>query len=150
MVAATTTTEMASTRRQRVGLFVAKLGAALIGLGGLGDQAVQKLTPTHEAFLGVSPGAAPAAVEQLFLAVLHALGTSLIAVGVGAFVHLRTMARTGQRSLGVVAVVMAVLGDGVNAYEIHRTGSVVFVGPLTSVVLVIGGVMLYALERRRV
>jgi hypothetical protein len=40
---------------------------------------------------------------------------------------------------------MAVLSDGVNAFEIHRTGSVVFVAPLMSVALVVGGVMLYAL-----
>ena len=84
-------------------------------------------------------------MEQLFLAVLHALGSSLIAVGLGAFVLLRTMGRTGQRSPGWVAVVMAVLGDGTNAYEIHRTGSVVFVGPLAAVALVVGGVMAYAL-----
>ena len=42
-------------------------------------------------------------------------------------------------------MVMAVLGDGTNAYEIHRTGSVVFVGPLAAVALVVGGVMAYAL-----
>jgi hypothetical protein len=128
---------VASTRR--FGLIAAQCGVVLIGLGGLGDQPVQKLMPSHEAFLGVVPGTAPAAVEQLFLAVLHALGFSLIAVGLGAFVLLRM--RTGQRLLGWVAVIMAVLGDGTNAYEIHRTGSVVFVGPLTAVALLVGGVM---------
>jgi len=40
---------------------------------------------------------------------------------------------------------MALLGDGVNAYEIHHIGSVVFVAPLASVALVVGGVMFYAL-----
>lgn len=134
-----------STRRQRLGLVAAKCGAVLIGLGGLGDQAVQKLTAAHEAFLGVAPGAAPTAVEQLFLAVLHALGSSLIAVGVGAFVLLWMMGQTGRRWLGWVAVVMALLSDGVNAYEIHHVGSVVFVGPLASVALLVGGVLLYAL-----
>jgi hypothetical protein len=134
---------VASTRR--FGLIAAQCGAVLIGLGGLGDQAVQKLMPAHEAFLGVAPGTAPAAVEQLFLAVLHALGFSLIAVGLGAFVLLRMMGRTGQRLLGWIAVIMAVLGDGTNAYEIHRTGSVVFIGPLAAVALLVGGVMAYAL-----
>jgi hypothetical protein len=96
----------------------------------------------------VAPGAAPAAVEQLFLAVLHALGARLMAVGLGAFVLLRTMGRTGQRSHGAVAAVMALLGDGVNAYEIHRTGSMVFVAPLLSVLLVVGGVILYAVSTK--
>jgi hypothetical protein len=45
---------VASTRR--FGLIAAQCGVVLIGLGGLGDQAVQKLMPTHEAFLGVVPG----------------------------------------------------------------------------------------------
>jgi hypothetical protein len=134
----------ASTRRQRFGLIAAQCGAVLIGLGGLGDQAVQKLTPAHEAFLGVAPGTADVAVEQLFLAVLHALGSSLIAVGLGAFVLLRMMGRTGKRSLGWVAAIMAVLGDGTNAYEIHRTGSAVFVVPLAAVILLLGGVVAYA------
>jgi uncharacterized membrane protein len=134
-----------STRRQRFGLVAAKCGAVLIGLGGLGDQAVRKLTSAHEAFLGVAPGAASTAVEQLFLAVLHALGSSLIAVGIGTFVLLWMMGQTGKRWLGWVAVVMALLSDGVNSYEIHHIGSVVFVGPLASVALLVGGVMLYAL-----
>jgi hypothetical protein len=84
-------------------------------------------------------------VEQLFLAVLHALGFSVIAVGLGALVLLRMMGRTGQRLLGWVAVIMAVLGDGTNACEVHRTGSVVFVGPLAAVALLVGGAMAYAL-----
>jgi hypothetical protein len=93
MFASTAVPAVGSTRRQRVGLVAAQCGAVFIGLGGLGDQGVQKLTSAHEAFLGVAPGAAPTAVEQLFLAVLHALGSSLIAVGIGAFVLLRTMAK---------------------------------------------------------
>jgi hypothetical protein len=40
---------------------------------------------------------------------------------------------------------MALLSDGVNAYEIHRIGSVVFVAPLASAALLVAGVMLYAL-----
>jgi hypothetical protein len=36
---------------------------------------------------------------------------------------------------------MAVLGDGTNAYEIHRTGSLVFVAPLASVTLLVGEVV---------
>jgi hypothetical protein len=149
MAEANAVSRVAVVRRQRWGLVAAKCGAVLIGLGGLGDQAVRKLTPTHEAFLGVAPGAAPAAVEQLFLAVLHALGSSLMAVGLGAFVLLRTMGRTGQLSLGWVAVLMAILGDGVNAYAIHWTGSPVFVGPLTAVVLLVAGVTLYAFGGER-
>jgi hypothetical protein len=136
-------------RRQRWGLVAAQCGAVLIGLGGLGDQGVRKLTPTHDEFLGVAPGAAPTAVEQLFLAVLHALGSSLMAVGLGAFVLVRTMGRTGQRSLGWVAVLMAILGDGVNAYAIYWTGSPVFVAPLTAVVVLVAGVMLYAFGGER-
>ena len=132
------------TRTQRFGLVLAQLGTALIGFGGLGDRAVQKFTPSHEAFLGVAHGTAPRAMEQLFLAVLHALGTSLMAVGLGAFVLVRVMTRTGQRSLGAVVVAMVLFSDGVNAYEIHRTGSVVFLAPLTFVLLTIVGVVLYA------
>src|SRR5579863_9301961 len=100
-------------RTQKVGLVLAQLGAVLIALGGLGDQAVQKLMPSHEVFLGVAPGAAPHAVEQLFLAVLHALGTSLMAVGLGAFVLVRVMARLGQPWLGAVVATMVLLSAGV-------------------------------------
>jgi len=44
-------------------------------------------------------------------------------VGLGAFVLVRVMARTGPRWLGAIVVAMVILGDGVNAYEIRRTGS---------------------------
>jgi hypothetical protein len=136
------------TRTQRVGLKLAQIGSAFVALGGLGDQTVQKLMPSHEAFLGVAPGAAPPAVEQLFLALLHALGFSLVAVGLGAFVLIRVMAKTDQRSLGAIVVAMVILGDGVNAYEIHRTGSPVFLAPLFFVTLTVAGV-LYVLGPRR-
>jgi hypothetical protein len=139
---------MTPNRSQRVGIVIAQCGALLVALGGLGDLGVRKLMPSHESFLGVAPGTAPAAVQELFLAVLHALGSSLIAVGFGAFIILRVMGRTGRRSLGAVAVFMAVIGDGSNAYEIHRTGSMVFVGPLAAVVLVVLGVTLYVLGGR--
>jgi hypothetical protein len=55
------------------------------------------------------------------------------------------MARTGQHWLGAVVATMVLLSDGVNAYQIHRTGSAVFIAPLSSVVLTIIGVALYAL-----
>jgi hypothetical protein len=138
----------ALTRAQKVGLAFAQIGCAFVALGGLGDQTVQKLMPPHEAFLGVAPGTAPPAVEQLFLALLHALGSSLIAVGLGAFVLVRTMASTGSRWLGAIVVAMVILGDGVNAYEIHRTGSKVFLAPLFFVILTIGGIVLYLLGPR--
>jgi hypothetical protein len=138
----------ALTRTQRVGLKLAQVGSAFVALGGLGDQTVQKLMPSHEAFLGVAPGTAPPAVEQLFLAMLHALGSSLIAVGIGAFVLVRVMARTGQRWLGAIVATMVLLGDGVNAYQIHRTRSAVFLAPLFFVALTLAGIVLYVVGRR--
>jgi hypothetical protein len=132
-----------------MGLWLAQLGAVLIALGGLGDQAVQKLMPSHEAFLGIAPGAAPRAFEQLFLAAVHALGCSLMAVGLGAFVLLRVMAATGRRWLGAVVVVMVLLSDGVNAFQMERTGSPAFLAPLAFVVVTTVGVALYALGSRR-
>jgi hypothetical protein len=66
-------------------------------------------------------------------------------VGLGGFVLLRVMARTDQRWLGAVVVTMVILGDGVNAYQIHRTGSAVFIGPLSFVILTIAGVVLHTL-----
>jgi hypothetical protein len=56
------------TRAQKAGLTFAEIGCVFIALGGPGDRTVQKLMPSHEASLGVAPGAAPPALEQLFLA----------------------------------------------------------------------------------
>ena len=58
------------------------------------------------------------------------------------------MAATGERWLGGVVVAMVLLGDGVNAYEIERTGSSVFLAPLSFVVITVTGVAVFALSSR--
>jgi hypothetical protein len=119
---------------------LAQLGASLAALGGAFDALVPKLLPHHEAYLGVSAGGAPAATSSLLLLLLHTLGVSLVAVGVGALALLADWRRSGARSSALTAAGMVVLAEGMNAWAIRRVGSPLFIGPLVCMVLVAGGV----------
>lgn len=118
---------------------VAQVGAALVVLGGTGDLLVPRLLPAHERYLGVAPGAAPAATSALVLLVLHALGVALAAVGLAALALLAAWRRTGDRGALWAAAGAVALAEGYNAWGIARVGSVLFVGPLLCAALVLGG-----------
>lgn len=118
---------------------VAQCGAALVVLGGTGDLLLPRLLPAHERYLGVAPGAAPAATSALVLLVLHALGVALAAVGLAALALLAAWRRTGDRRALWAAAGAVALAEGYNAWGIARVGSLLFVGPLLGAALVLGG-----------
>ena len=123
-----------------LGYRLAQLGAGAAALGGLVDALVPRLLPHHEAFMGVAPGQASPATAMLVLLLLHALGISLLAVGVGALALLATWQRTGFRLAAISAAAIVVLAEVMNAWAIHQVGSLLYLGPLACVVLVVVGV----------
>jgi hypothetical protein len=127
---------------------MAELGGALMVLGGVGDLLISRLLPSHVGFLGIAAHEVPVAVEKLTLAVLHALGAALIAAGIGVLALLREARLNGRRPPLIAAGVVALVAEGMNAFQIYRTGSPVFIGPLVAVLLVVGGVVVCLAPRR--
>lgn len=126
---------------------MAQLGGALMMLGGVGDLVVRRLLPSHASFLGLAPNEIPVRTEALALALLHALGAALIAAGLSVLVLLSQARTSGRRSPAVAAVAVALLSEGMNGYQIHRTGSPIFVVPLGFLLLVLVGVVVCLVPR---
>ncbi len=127
-------------RRAVVGYYLAVVGAVGVMVGGIFDQLVPRLLPSHEAFLGVAPGAASPQVSAMVLLLLHTLGASLTALGLTVLALLVAWRRTGIRWMALAAAAATLLAEGVNAYGIFRVGSQLFWGPLAIMALVIAGV----------
>lgn len=130
-------------RRRDVGLLLARVGSALMALGGLADLTIRELLPNHREWLGFATTAVPEATETLVLALLHALGAALAAGGVAAFALLGVAHREGRTVPAVLAVFVVALGEGMNSVGMYRTGSPYFVVPLASLLLVVTGATLY-------
>jgi hypothetical protein len=123
-----------------IGYRLAQLGALVTAVGGSFDALVRKLLPHHEAYLGVATGGATAATSSLVLLLLHTLGVSLVAVGIGALALLADWRRSGARTSAIAAAGMVGLAEAMNAWAIWRVGSMLFVVPLLCMALVVGGV----------
>jgi hypothetical protein len=135
------------TLRTRVGLRIAQAGGGLMMLGGAADLMIRSLLPSHAAFLGYLPNEIPPRTEALALALLHALGSALIASGLAVLALLRQARVSGRRAPALTAAAVALLAEGMNAFQIYRTGSPIFAGPLVFVVLVLSGVALCFIPR---
>ena len=116
------------------------MSAAAAALGGVVDAFVPRLLPHHEAFLGVASGQASPATAALLLLLLHTLGVALIAVGAGALALLAVWRGGGPRWAAMIAAVVVLVAEGMNAWAIARVGSPLYLGPLGCAVLVVAGV----------
>jgi hypothetical protein len=139
--------QMETSLRTRMGLRIAQLGGGLMMLGGAGDLMIRRLLPSHASFLGFLPNEIPPRTEALALALLHALGSALIASGLAVLVLLGQSRVSGRRAPALGAAAVALLAEGMNAFQIYRTGSLVFIGPLVFVALVLVGVLMCFVPR---
>jgi hypothetical protein len=146
-IAMRTTRGMKLSIRTRAGHGLALLGGVLMMLGGIADLSIRNLLPSHLAFLGMTSADVPAATETMLLALLHALGSALVASGLAVLVLLRQAWITGHRLPALAAVAVAVLAEGTNAFGLYLVGSALFVAPLGLLLLVSVGVVLCLLPR---
>lgn len=123
-----------------LGYRLAQLAAVGTILGGLFDALVPRLLPHHEAWLGIEPGTAPPAVEELVLLILGTLGMVLVAAGGMALVLLAVWRRHGIPWAAWGAAGGITLAEGVNAWALSRLGSLFFLGPVLFPFLAVVGV----------
>lgn len=112
-------------------------------LGGAADLTIRQLLPGHREFLGFLADPVPPATEMLVLALLHALGAALIAVGLAVLVLLREAQNSGRSGPTFAAAGIVVLAEGANAAGMYSIGSPLFVAPLIFILLVLVGVALF-------
>ena len=132
----------ASVGRRRLSILLLNCGAAFMVLGGVGDLLIGSPPDVWSHLLGQPVVSLPPLVARLFMSLLHALGSALVASGVAALFLINGPLRRGERWAGVVIALVVVLSDGVNAFQIYRFGASYFWAPLTFVGLVLLGLML--------
>jgi hypothetical protein len=106
--------------RARIGFRMAQAGTVLIALAGAGNLGIRRILPKGMFNLDLPQGGLPRPVEDVLLALVHANGAALLAVGIACFYLLRLMRATGQRKLGAVVAVVLLLTDGVHAMQLHQ------------------------------
>lgn len=121
------------------GCRVAQLGGALMIAGGAVDLGVRELLPHHRALLSAATGAAADEAASLVLALLHALGGALVAAGIAVLILLHYGWKNRDRLLFAAAGLVAVVAEGPNAWGILSTGSLLFLAPVSFVLLVVTG-----------
>lgn len=132
----------ASVGRRRLSILLLNCGAGFMVLGGIGDLLIGSPPDFWSHFLGQPVVSIPPPVARLLMALLHALGSALVASGVAALFLINDSLRCGKRWAGVAIALVVVLSDGVNAFQIYRFGASYFWAPLTFVGLVLIGLML--------
>ena len=105
-----------ATRRRTIGLILLNLTAGLIVVGGLYDLLLSQVPEHLATYLGSVVGEADVRTERLVLALLDALGGSLVAVGLAALVLINGALRRRERWAGVTVLMMVGLAEGANAW----------------------------------
>lgn len=105
-----------STMPRSVGLILLNLTAGLIVVGGLYDLFLSQLPAHLSTYLGNGLGELDALTERLVLALLDALGGSLVAVGLAALVLINGPVRRRERWAGATVLMMIGLAEGANAW----------------------------------
>ena len=130
-----------ATMHRAIGLILLNLSAALIVVGGLYDLFLSQLPEHLTTYLGNVVGEANALTERLALALLHALGGSLAAVGLAALVLINGPLRRQERWASVTVLMMVGLAEGANAWGMW-TVAAPWWAPLTFIGLATLGIAL--------
>ena len=138
---------MTSSARARLGIAVAQLGAVAMILGGLGDQLIRELLPTHIALLGSAHGRVSPQVASVVLALLHTVGYALIASGIATLMLLRQLRLSGEPMFAAVSALVVLFAEGANAFHMHQLGLDLFVVPLGIMLLIVLGLLLCSVPR---
>jgi hypothetical protein len=115
-------------------------GAGMMVLGGLGDLFVASPPNAWTSVLSQPSNQLPAGTVLLLMALLHALGGALMASGVAILFLANGPLRRGSKSAALAIILISLLSDGGNAFQIYHLGLAYFWVPLTFVGLVLLGV----------
>ncbi len=124
-----------------MGLILLNLTATLIVVGGLYDLFLSQLPAHLITYLGNVVGEPDVLIERLVLALLDALGGSLVAVGLAAIVLINGPLRRRERWPGVTILMMVGLAEGANAWGMW-TVAAPWWAPLTFIALTAVGIAL--------
>src|SRR5882762_1022724 len=116
--------------RRRISTLLLNCGAGLMVLGGIGDLLMRSPPEVWSPLVGQPVASLSPGVERLLMALLHALGSALVASGIAALFLINGPLRRGERWTGATIAVLVVLSDGVNAFQIFRIGASYFWVPL--------------------
>ncbi len=128
-----------ATMRRTIGLVLLNLTAGLIVVGGLYDLFLSQLPAQLSTYLGNGLGEPDALTEQLALALLDALGGSLVAVGLAALVLINGPLRRREQWAGLTVLMMVGLAEGANAWGMWTVAAPWWT-PLTFIALTAVGI----------
>jgi hypothetical protein len=134
--------DRASAIRRWLSIVLLNCGAGLMVLGGIGDLFLASPPELWSHPLGQPVGSLSPAVTRLLMALLHALGSALVASGIATLCLINGPLRRGEKWAGAAIALVVVLSDGANALQMYLFGVFYFWVPLTFVGLVLLGLML--------
>jgi hypothetical protein len=129
-------------RRRTASLLLLNCGAGLMVLGGIGDLLMRSPPELWSSILGQPVASLSPGVQQLLMALLHALGGALIACGIAALFLINGPLRRGERWTRHIIAVLALFSEGMNAFQIFRTGASYYWVPFTFAALILAGLLL--------
>jgi hypothetical protein len=128
--------------RRRISMLLLNCGAGMMVLGGLGDLLIHTPPDAWSPHLGQPVASLSPGTARLLMALLHALGSALMASGIAVLFVINGPFRRGAKWAGVTIGLLAILSDGMNAFQIFRFGANYFWVPLTFTGLVLTGLVI--------
>lgn len=128
--------------RARVALALLNLSGALMILGAGVDLSLAAPPLFWAAWLGPSPARLPAGAVTLLMALVHALGTTLLAAGVVVLLLVNGPVRRGDRTSVVAVLVLVCVGEGGNGLAMIRAGASYGWGVLAVILPALAGLVL--------
>ena len=119
-----------------------------MGVGALLDLSISEPPALWETLLDQSPSSLAAPVQQLLLALLHALGSVLLAASVAVLVLVNGPVRKRDPAAGFAVLILAVVGEGGNGLQMILLGGTYGWGVLVYILPIVLGLVLRRPFRR--
>ena len=127
--------------RRRTALLLLNLGASLMIVGGVGDIMLASPPPAWDGVVGSPVESLPPGAGTLLLALLSALGASLIGCGVATLALVNGPLRHGDTWATLTITIVVLSSEGVNSLTMARLGVPYFWAPLLFTSLVLLGLV---------
>ncbi|MBK5299170.1 MAG: hypothetical protein JJE40_18615 [Vicinamibacteria bacterium] len=128
--------------RARVALALLNLGGGLMILGAGYDLLLDAPPLFWAELLGQPLSNLPPAVARLLMALVHALGGTLLAAGVVVLLLVNGPVRRGDQTTALAVLVLVCVGEGGNGLQMIRAGGSYGWGALAMIVPAIVGLLL--------
>jgi hypothetical protein len=133
--------------RKKTGFILLQIAAYLIVLGGITDLTmtfvIDSLPASHLSFLHIKKNDVSPELKNLDHAFIRAMGTCLIAIGIGALAIIYGPISKGERWSILILIVMVVFGEGGNAVQMLLIESPFFIYPLACLTILLIGAMFW-------